>query len=442
MKKILFPAFTLLLSIHTVKAQNVGINSTGAAPAASAMLDITSTSSGLLIPRVALTAANAAGPITAPATSLLVYNTATAGTIPNAVVPGFYYWDGTMWVAFGGSGGKDWALLGNAGTNATTNFLGTTDGTALIFRTNNTERMRVLANGQVAVNSTSPFATATFYANATGNNDAIDGNAAGSGSAVYGQNTGATGYGVSGLANAAGGLGVVGQQLLNTGTAGVFISNSGGSYSTLASGSGVAATGVSTGVYGYAITTAGATNASGGYFSTAYVGSGSVGASTPFAYVGGRIGSTTYKIYGNGLVSTIVTRPDGKRATMFCPEAAEPLLQDFGTGKLVNGKAHIDLDPILSNNIMVDKDHPLQAFVQLRGDCKGVYVTNTTATGFDVVELQGGNSTVEFTWTVSANRKDTDDGNGEKTLYQDLRFPEGPGPMEMQMKQANTEIKK
>lgn len=442
MKKIILPAFTLLLFIHTVKAQNVGINSTGAAPAASAMLDITSTSSGLLIPRVALTAANAAGPVTAPATSLLVYNTATAGTIPNAVVPGFYYWDGAMWVAFAGNGGKDWALLGNAGTSATTNFLGTTDGTALIFRTNNTERMRILAAGQVAVNSTTTFGASTFYSAATGNNDAIDANASGSGSAIYGQNTGANGFGVSGLSNVASGYGVVGQQLVNTGAAGLFISNNTGSYSTLAGGSGVAATGATTGVYGYAITTAGGTNASGGYFSTAYVGTGTAGLASPFAYVGARIGGTTYKIYGSGNVSTIVTRPDGRRATMFCPEAAEPLLQDFGTGKLVNGKAHIDLDPILSNNIVVDKDHPLQAFVQLRGDCKGVYVTNTTATGFDVVELQGGNSTVEFTWTVSANRKDTDDGNGEKTLYQDLRFPEGPGPMEMQMKQANTDIKK
>lgn len=442
MKKIILLTTFSALFAASVKAQNVAINNSGAAPAPSAMLDIASTSSGLLVPRVALTAANAAGPITSPAVSLLVYNTATAGTIPNAVVPGFYYWDGSMWIAFGGSGGKDWSLTGNAGTVAGTNFLGTTDGVPLIFRTNNTERMRVLATGQVAVNATTTFGTSTFYSVATGNNDAVDGNAAGAGSAVYGQNTGANGYGVSGLTNATGGYGVVGQSLLNTGTAGLFISNTIGSYSSLTSGSGVAATGVTTGVYGYANTTAGATNAAGGYFATAYVGTGSAGAATPFAYIGARIGSTTYKIYGTGNVSTIVTRPDGRRATMFCPEAAEPLLQDFGTGKLVNGKAHIDLDPILSNNIVVDNNHPLQAFVQLRGDCRGVYVTNTTATGFDVIELQGGNSNVEFTWTVSANRKDTDDGNGEKSLYQDLRFPEGPGPMEMQMKQANTDIKK
>jgi hypothetical protein len=435
MKKTILPIAILLLSLHTVKAQNVAINGTGAVPDASAMLDISSTSSGLLVPRVALTAANAASPVTSPVTSLLVYNTATAGTIPNAVIPGYYYWDGAKWLAFGGSGGKDWALLGNAGTAPSTNFLGTTDANALAFRTNNTEHMRVLATGQVAINSTTTFGASTFFSAATGNNNAVDGSAAGTGSAIYGQNTGAGGYGVSGLANGTGGLGVVGQQLLNTGTAGVFISNNLGSYSTLSAGSGVAGSGVTTGVYGYAITTVAGTTASGGYFATAQTG-------TPFAYVGARIAGTVYKIYGLGTVSTIVKRPDGRRATMFCPEAAEPLLQDFGTGKLVNGKVHIGLDPILSNNIAVDETHPLRVFVQLKGDCKGVYVTNETANGFDVIELQGGSSSVEFSWSVTANRKDEIELNGEKTLYQDVRFPEGPGPQELNSGTANQELKK
>lgn len=440
MKKSVFVLFASLAALSS-QAQNVGINSSGAAPNASAMLDIVSSSSGLLIPRVALTALNAAGPVTSPATSLLVYNTATAGTTPNAVTPGFYYWDGAKWVAFGGSGGKDWSLVGNAGTTVGTNFLGTTDAVALAFNTNAAERMRILSTGAIAVNSTSTFGTSTFYSLATGNNDAVDGNAAGTGAAVYGQNTG-TGDGVGGLSTNAGGIGVLGQNLQNTGTAGVFISNSTGAYSVLTNGSGSSSTGVTTGVYGYATTTAGATNASGGYFATAYSGTGTGANASPFAYVGCRIGGSTYKIYGTGSVSTIVKRPDGRRATMFCPEAAEPLLQDFGTGKLVNGKAHIDLDPILSINIIVDQEHPLQAYVQLKGDCKGVYVTNETATGFDVVELQGGMSNANFTWSVTANRKDTDDGNGEKTLYQDLRFPEGPGLMETKTEKALSGIKK
>ncbi len=95
MKKITFIA-TLFIST-ALTAQNVGINATGASPDASAALDVSMTNKGILIPRVALTAVNSASPITSPATSLMVYNTATAGTAPNNVTPGFYYWNGTSW---------------------------------------------------------------------------------------------------------------------------------------------------------------------------------------------------------------------------------------------------------------------------------------------------------------------------------------------------------
>lgn len=85
----------LSLSGSLALAQNVGINSTGAAPNASAMLDIVSSSKGLLIPRVALTQTTSNSPIGAGiASSLLVYNTATV----NDVTPGYYYWDGSKWV--------------------------------------------------------------------------------------------------------------------------------------------------------------------------------------------------------------------------------------------------------------------------------------------------------------------------------------------------------
>ncbi len=132
---------TSLLSSSLVTAQNVGVNATGAAPDASAMLDIVSANRGLLVPRVALTATtNAVGPIAAPTTSLLVYNTASVSD----VTPGYYYWDGAAWVRFQASNTiDDWKLLGNAGTVAGTNFVGTTDNIALQFRTNNLQRFEV-----------------------------------------------------------------------------------------------------------------------------------------------------------------------------------------------------------------------------------------------------------------------------------------------------------
>ena len=126
----------LLIIVQMASAQNIGINTTGATPDASAMLDIVSSSKGLLIPRVALTATNAAGPITSPTTSLLVYNTATAGTTPNNVSPGYYFWNGSAWIAFSSASNTAWTLSGNTGLT-TSNFIGTGDDKALIFKSNN-----------------------------------------------------------------------------------------------------------------------------------------------------------------------------------------------------------------------------------------------------------------------------------------------------------------
>lgn len=92
-------ALTLGFSYITkaqVTAQKIGTNPTTIAP--SAVLDIESTNKGVLFPRVALTAANLAGPIVSPATGLTVFNTATDGTAPNTVTPGYYYWNGSRWV--------------------------------------------------------------------------------------------------------------------------------------------------------------------------------------------------------------------------------------------------------------------------------------------------------------------------------------------------------
>jgi len=88
-----------VLHSTSCSAQSTGaaINTTGAAADNSAMLDVSSSTQGMLVPRLALTSTTSQSPIIAtPANSLLVYNTATAGD----VTPGYYYWDvsGAKWV--------------------------------------------------------------------------------------------------------------------------------------------------------------------------------------------------------------------------------------------------------------------------------------------------------------------------------------------------------
>jgi hypothetical protein len=93
---------TLFFMSFLASAQT-GIGTT--TPNASAKLEVMATDKGFLPPRVALTASNVFSPIvgtSSNATGLLVYNTNSAGSAPNNVVPGYYYWNGTAWIQISG----------------------------------------------------------------------------------------------------------------------------------------------------------------------------------------------------------------------------------------------------------------------------------------------------------------------------------------------------
>lgn len=111
-------------------------------PDTSAMLDVSSTTTGFLMPRMTTTEQNA---IVLPASGLAIFNTTVNSVMLNTGTP-----LSPNWSALGISANA-WSITGNSGINPVTNFLGTTDNKSVRFRTNNTQRMKIDSLGNVVI---------------------------------------------------------------------------------------------------------------------------------------------------------------------------------------------------------------------------------------------------------------------------------------------------
>ncbi len=146
----------------------VGINTTGAAPDNSAILDVSASDRGILIPRVALTDAADATTVPSAANGLLVYNTATSGTAPNNVTPGFYFWDGSAWSRLVNDNGNITADNGLTKTGSNIRMGGT-----LLENSNiplNDFNLTFSGRGGVGVGTATPASNTMLTINAHGTN--------------------------------------------------------------------------------------------------------------------------------------------------------------------------------------------------------------------------------------------------------------------------------
>lgn len=140
-KQSLYIAMLLLFS-SGMFAQ-VGINTDNSPLNTSAGLDVKFSNKGFLPPRIELTATNVATPVVSPAIGLLVYNTATAGTPPTNVIPGYFYWDGSRWVSLSVPSGTVGPTLRNDGNNCVADGLFYNDGTNIGIGTISTYKLSI-----------------------------------------------------------------------------------------------------------------------------------------------------------------------------------------------------------------------------------------------------------------------------------------------------------
>lgn len=472
MKKLLF--ISTLFIINSISAQ-VGIGTTVIQNGVE--LQIESNNKGLLIPRVALTTTLLAAPVgpVPIATGILIYNTATSGIGITGVTPGFYYWSGTEWIALKSTAGQNWSLTGNAGTSPGTQYLGTSDNQNFQIRTNNTLRMTVENDGQVIVGTGTPQTNTLTTINSGAAQIGLFVNSSNSARTIRALNATNTQFVIDGgNLDANGGRGVIGisANLAANGTSTVMgVLGVGGRITfTELPGESIGISGQgTTGIFARGVGKGAGVDYNAGYFeydqddnlttsngpfariagkdvdyftgSTAarrdvtYGGYFDANTSTTdFVFVGARNNGTSYKVLGGGSVSTMVKDDEGNNRILHATETPEILFEDFGTGKLTNGEAYISIDKLLSKHIYMDEKHPMKVFIQLEGDCNGVFVTEKTLNGFKVKELGNGKSNVSFSWNLVANRADVLGKNGGiESKHVDVRFPIGPNKL-------NTEI--
>jgi hypothetical protein len=110
---------------------------------------------------------------------------------------------------------------------------------------------------------------------------------------------------------------------------------------------------------------------------------------------------------------------------MYCQESPEPWFEDFGTAELKGGQAVVDLDPEFDE---VVKGDDYLVFPVPEGDCKGLFVSRKGPHRFVVKELQGGKSTLPFSYRVVSRRRENVGSRMEKvTIPTPVEFKEPPG---------------
>jgi hypothetical protein len=451
MTKLLLFTFLLVLSLIG-NSQSIGINTT--TPDNSAQLDITSTSRGLLIPRLTLTQRNT---IISPATGLLIYQTDNQ--------PGFYYNSGTpvspLWVRKA-TVNNTWLLGGNQ--LAATGSFGTTSNDHIDIITNNTVRGRFTNLGELFIGTTNTTAVGDLFGVVSNSTFpfAVNGYSGFNGAGVYGSITGGTTQfagvqgeyqsSAAGIFNTAGVRGSNQSSIAGTGfrtqaaagpRAGVIGNTTwgNGQYTFGVHGS-MGSTdircgavigddfGIALGALGYYSSNLNdysvygfgrifEQGAGGGRFTNpapnTHIGLGIAG-----GVMGGWVSGTVYglhikgeqyglyvdgKTYTNQPITELVTTENGVRVPAYVITSLQPEVYARGKASLQNGEVYVRYT---DNFISMAESNPDEVIVTVSplGNSKGIYISQQDATGFWVRENENGHSNLAFSWIAVASRRD------------------------------------
>ncbi|HEY6373221.1 MAG TPA: hypothetical protein VIX37_21780, partial [Candidatus Sulfotelmatobacter sp.] len=123
---------------------------------------------------------------------------------------------------------------------------------------------------------------------------------------------------------------------------------------------------------------------------------------------GGRTKACTIDTNGHencpgGYTSTVAVDSGARQVALYGMQSPQNWFEDFGSGKLASGTTTIVLDHTFAQTI--DAASEYHVFLTPADDCRGLYVSHKTATGFEVRELGGGQSSVAFDYRIVGLRR-------------------------------------
>jgi len=102
-----------------------------------------------------------------------------------------------------------------------------------------------------------------------------------------------------------------------------------------------------------------------------------------------------------------------RQVALHAVESPQNWFEDFGSGRLESGVGTIALEPTFAQTVNTGSDY--HVFLTPEGECRGLYVSNKSASGFEVHEVGGGQSNVAFAYRIVALRRG----------YENLRLARG-----------------
>jgi hypothetical protein len=91
-----------------------------------------------------------------------------------------------------------------------------------------------------------------------------------------------------------------------------------------------------------------------------------------------------------------------RKVSLYAMQSPENWFEDFGSGALGNGTATIPIEPTFAQTVNAGTGY--RVFLTPDGDCQGLYVSQKSASSFEVRELGGGRSNVAFDYRIVAQR--------------------------------------